>query len=338
MATTAPGLEQAAISEVLAKVAGAQMEESLRGRVLFRVHCSLQDLLRLRSADNLYYHIARFPVGRTRADLPKVSQAIASLNLDAALSFLTDTDYRHSRVFVNASRWGHHTYSRFDAAEAALAGLMRKHRFKSGTAQLHDLEFRLDILGVDALFSLKLTPSTFRFRGSNRAFSRAALRPTVAHALVWLSEPNAEDVFLDPFCGSGTIVAERCLYDAAAIVASDVSPNAIAIAEANVPDYVCVERWDARDIKMARNSVSVIVTNLPWGKQIEAENGLLPLYLEFLREARRVLHPEGRAIVLTDQTDSLLSAAQRNGFTCKAIATISLHGLLPTAYLMGLRE
>lgn len=334
MATMAAGLEAVASSEIRGKIGGAEVHESLRGRVLFAAACALPDLLQLRCADNLYYHIARFPVGSTKADLPQLTEAVATLNLDEALSFYSVAQARHTRAYVNASRSGRHTYSRFDAAAAALQGLTAGQSLQAGVARLHDLEFRLDILGSEAFFGLKLTPSTFRFRGPGREFAPAALRPTVAHALVWLSNPKPTDVFLDPFSGSGTIVAERCAYDAAAIVASDVSPEAVASTRANTPGYVCVQQWDARHLEMAGNSVSAIVTNLPWGKQIEVAEGLEALYRGFLREARRVLEPGGRAIMLTDQDTTISSAAEGNAFSCQKLTTISLHGLLPSAYLL----
>ena len=69
-------------------------------------------------------------------------------------------------AIVNASRSGRHTFSRFDAAAAALEGLTLGRGYVPGTKDAHDLHFRLDILGQDALFSLKLTDAAFRFRGS----------------------------------------------------------------------------------------------------------------------------------------------------------------------------
>ena len=66
-----------------------------------------------------------------------------------------------------------------------------------------EVELRLDLSGEQGLFAVRLTPPSFRFRGEGRAFSQAALRPTVAHGLVWLSSPAPEDSFVDPFCGSG---------------------------------------------------------------------------------------------------------------------------------------
>src|SRR5690606_22797971 len=115
--------------------------------------------------------------------------------------------------YVNVSRKGSHTYSRFEAAQKAMEGIKKRYPHRRiGTANRHDVEFRLDIEGHQALFSLRLTDAIYRFRHNNRKFTAASLLPTVAHAMVWLSKPEEEDVFIDPCCGSGTILSERLSY------------------------------------------------------------------------------------------------------------------------------
>lgn len=320
LGTVSPGLEPVAKAELEAKVPGVQVEEILRGRIIFScndpVRSGASPLWHLRSFDNLYSFIARFPVGKYRTELSRITEAIKACDLNVALSVAREWGAvspadrnRPPKVSVSASRQGRHTYSRFEAADAALQALTEGRRFRAGTPQDHDYHFRLDVFDKQALFSLKLSPPTFRFRGA-RDFSRAALRPTVAHGLIWLSKPRPDDVFLDPFCGSGTIVTERAAYDAAALVASDVSPAVIAVARRNVPEYVSLQCWDARQIGMASGSVTAIVTNLPWGNQISIAGGQLDsLYVEALIEMKRVPAPGGRAILLTSEGEAIQRAA-----------------------------
>ena len=153
-------------------------------------------LLALRTADNLYRVLLRFRAGPHRADLPAVRAAVASVDLRGVdLQPLGgEGPQRASRspsFSVNASRAGRHTYSRFELSAAASAGILDRYpRWRQGDPQRHDLELRLDLSGPDAVLSLRLTPPQFRFRGA-RTFSPAALRPTVAHALVWLTRPDS---------------------------------------------------------------------------------------------------------------------------------------------------
>jgi hypothetical protein len=55
---------------------------------------------------------------------------------------------------------------------------------KIDTSKNHDIEFRLDIIDDNALFSIRLTDAIYRFRQKQRSFNKAALLPTVAHAMV----------------------------------------------------------------------------------------------------------------------------------------------------------
>ncbi|WP_434794858.1 THUMP domain-containing protein [Staphylococcus shinii] len=92
---------------------------------------------------------------------------------------------RKGSFYVNVSRSGSHNYTRFEVANKTIEGIKKRypHR-KIGTSKNHDIEFRLDIIDDNALFSIRLTDATYRFRQKQRSFNKAALLPTVAHAMV----------------------------------------------------------------------------------------------------------------------------------------------------------
>jgi tRNA (guanine6-N2)-methyltransferase len=347
LATTLAGLEGVLADEAATKLPRAAIREITRGKV----YLSLPDpaspasspappagpppLFALRTADNLYRVLARFRAGPHRADLAGVRDATASLDLRP---FLPPPPGRRPTFYVNASRAGRHTYSRFDLAAAATAGLIAGHpTWREGDPTEHDLELRLDLSDAAAVLSLRLTPPSFRFRGA-RAFSPAALRPTVAHALVWLSRPAPDDRFLDPFCGSGTILAERLPYPARRLIGGDPSPVALAAARTNLlagpesgggapPPYLA--RWDARRLPLRPESVDAAVSNPPFGRQVLTPDDVAPLYRDFARELGRVLAPGGRAVLLTDQVQALHRALAGAGLRGESRLTLSLKGLHP---------
>lgn len=339
MATTAPGLETVAQDEIKAKLESAWIHATFRGRILFGASVSLDRLFTLRCVDNLYAHVAWLPAGPHKEDLRELATTIARMDLEPALAHLEgliDKVSGRMRVIVSASRAGKHTYSRFDAAGAVLDQLVRQKGWRRGTPSACDAAFRLDLIEDQALFSLKLTPPEFRFRGEARLFSRAAIRPTVAAALVWLSRPTADDVFLDPFCGSGTIAIERSSYASRKILASDIGEEALGTARQNAAalGVRCVEfhRWDARELPLDAGSVSAIVTNPPWGGQIGAGDDLAALYRTFLTEAKRVLTPGGQILLFTDRQQEVEEACAALGLACRVLHVVSLHGLLPGVY------
>ena len=330
MATTAPGLGSIAISEISAKLPGAWIQNQMRGRILFNTDAPWGQIQELKCVDNLYLHIAWLKIGPHRNHLGDLTDDFESISL-LDLPFLRRAR-PGSKVIINASRSGKHTFSRFEAAKAAMKGLAKAYKFTPGTVDDHEFNFRLDIVDQDALFSLKLTDSTFRFRGQ-RDFSKGALRPPIAHALIWLSNPKPEDTFLDPFCGSGTIVAERSLYTAQSIIGSDLSKNIVAIAKANVPDNVEIVQMDACSLTdIADESINSIVSNPPWGKQVAQGEDIGKLYMQFFQEMNRVLTKGGSAVLLTDRKSAIQAAAESTNLQCQELYTISLHGLLPVVY------
>lgn len=332
MATVVPGLENIAFQEICTKFPTAGTVDSQKGKVFFHYENSYKDLFALKCVDNIYFYIGSFGIGPHKVDLLQVESKIKSLNVINRILQI-EKDIKGKRIIVSASRSGKHTYSRFDIADTFLDALLGYHFFVRGTVEQHDLAFRVDVDKDKAFLHLKLTPPTFRFRGKDREFLTGALRPSVAHSMVLISEPESTDVFLDPFCGSGTIPYERAFYDAFAILASDISAERLEVARKNLPEYIGINRWDACNTEMIDNSVTKIVSNLPWGKQIQVDD-IKQLYINFLKEAKRILAPGGRMVLLTDEENALFTAAEINGFSISKVCTISLHGLHPSIFML----
>ncbi|WP_124727023.1 methyltransferase domain-containing protein [Staphylospora marina] len=332
MGTVLPGFEGIARDEIVTKLR-AMIVDTYRGKVLFKTDASPDSLFILRSVDNLYLFIKRFSMGPHKVHLNDLERTVARLDLTAVEKRVAPA--KHVTFVVNASRSGKHTYSRFDLSEAATRGILKQRlHWVPGTAERHLLEFRLDVMDQTGLFSLRLTPPEFRWRGRNRGFSRAALRPTVAHALVWLSRPQESQTFLDPFCGSGTILAERLHYPARRMWGGDLSEEALDAARNNLHSqpHLSLHRWDARNLPLDAASVDRVVTNLPFGRQILHDGEIRPLYLGFMKELKRILSPDGQAILMTDRTDDLEAAASKLSLSCETISQVSLKGLHPKVF------
>lgn len=328
MATVIAGFEPVLVDEICHNIANIENCTTSRGKVFFQTKAPRAELLGLRTADNLYRLIHTFPVGFTRADLPLLEEAVAACDLSFVDSF--------SPFIVNASRRGEHTFSRFEAADAAMRGMERRYLgLARGTAEEHAHEFRLDLHEETAVFSYRLTDASFRFRGL-RSFAPAALRPTVAHALVRLSSPAAADRFIDPCCGSGTIMIERLHYAADSIRGGDLSLEAVRAANTNWPHGMpCpVRQWDARQLPCDPSSIDVIVSNLPFGRQIGSPHELRKLYHQLLAEMSRILRPGGRAVLLAEDGALLQSAAERYQLRCSRTIRISLKGIQPAVYML----
>ncbi|WP_404457175.1 methyltransferase domain-containing protein [Oceanobacillus kapialis] len=326
-ATVLTGLEQLLVEEINDKLIEAQVIKIARGKVFIKTNLNLDQLKTLKLADNLYQVITRFDVGIHRPDLQQLYNQIYWLNLKKFLG--------KGSFYVNVSRKGQHTYSRFEAAQKAIEGIKKRypHR-KIGTANRHDVEFRLDIEGHQALFSLRLTDATYRFRQHQRSFTAASLLPTVAHAMVRLSKPKETDVFIDPCCGSGTILSERLSYPFTYVGGGDIDNKALAAAQENLKNsFAEVNQWDARELKIADTSISKIVTNLPFGRQISFGSETKEINQAILTEIYRVLTHQGTVVILSEGWSEILQIAEILGFSLIDNYNLSLKGLHPTIYV-----
>lgn len=132
---------------------------------------------------------------------------------------------------------------------------------------------------------LRLSTGELRSRGGRAEEREAALRPTLAAAMVHLAG-EAGGTLIDPCCGSGTILSEA--YPAGwDPVGGDIDDGAVAAARRNAE---AVRLWvgDAARLPVGDGAAGAVVSNLPFGEQhkLPARPG------EWFR---RVLDEAGRA-------------------------------------------
>jgi Putative RNA methylase family UPF0020/HEAT repeats len=98
----------------------------------------------------------------------------------------------------------------------------------------------------------------------------ASLHPTLAAAAVRLCPAGASDIILDPFCGSGTLLAERALKGGyRLLIGADIDNEAILAARRNLEHFqrVVLMRADATKLGI-RGPVDVIISNPPYGQRV----------------------------------------------------------------------
>ena len=66
-----------------------------------------------------------------------------------------------------------------------------------------------------------------------------------------------------------------------------------------------IVRWDARELPLADASVTTVLCNLPWGRQIGEQAAMPALYAGVMAELARVLVPGGRMVLLTSEWELL---------------------------------
>jgi tRNA (guanine6-N2)-methyltransferase len=166
----------------------------------------------------------------------------------------------------------------------------------------------------------------------------ASTNPLIAALLVQFAKPAPGDVFLDPFCGAGTILIEAAARGQdLAILGGDRSPDALRAADANRPLFPGGHLFgaDAAALPLGPDSVDRVVSNIPFGKRIGSHGENLGLYPGFLHELNRVLRLDGRAVLMTDDKNLLRSSIEHTrGLRLVREVKLSTGGLHPSAFIL----
>lgn len=154
-------------------------------------------------------------------------------------------------------------------------------------------------------------------RDKRVAEREGSLPPTIAAAMAFLANPKASDAILDPVCGTGTLLAEAHAYAPEAhLWGMDLDRQAVSAARRNLAHlpHLNLRAGDGRKTGLPEGSVSLLLANLPFGKQFGSRTENQQLYDELFREMRRLARdPSWRGVVLTSDRDSLHAAVEANG-------------------------
>lgn len=308
-AMTMPGLETVAFGGIREHIPDAELVKFARGVVLFRTSTSPIKLLKLRIIEDIYLTLAHITgLGYARDALRVLHSATLHANIVEAL-----TQWQHAHHETRPKTWrvvsqkqGSHEFRRVDAGDTVISALSRTlPRGMRIVPDNADAEFWLWLNGREALLGLRLSDATMRHRTYKLEHLPASLRPTVAATMGLLSQPTPEDIVLDPLCGAGTIIIERALLEPLTkAMGGDIREEAVTMAQRNARSAGIKSAWnvwDACELPIDAASVTRIITNLPFGKQIGTHETNLALYSALAPEFGRVLTPDGILVTLTSE-------------------------------------
>jgi 23S rRNA G2445 N2-methylase RlmL len=317
-----PGLESVAAEEIETEL-GGDIKKTASGTVVFRVSEIDQELLRLRTIEDVFLLAWGTDQLSYRAtDLEKIRRWTAQ---DARWDRLLQLHHairpkpkgKPSYRLVTQMT-GEHGYRRTDARMALAEGLAGKLPASWKHAEENAaVEIWLTIDGATAVCGLRLSDRTMRHRTYKLEHQPASLRPTVAAAMARLAQIKSGHVVLDPMCGAGTILAEifelgrQDRIRHGLVIGGDIEVSALRAAGPNLRPLgqASLFRWDATRLPLASQSVDRIVCNPPFGKQLVSPEMIPGLYRRLVQEWQRVLRPRGQAVLLVSDFAALGKAA-----------------------------
>ncbi len=334
--TTNPGIEDVVSAEARAKLDALVVDERRgRGRVIVEApDGNLYLVEQLRSV-----HRARILIGWGRT-CPHTSclDDIKGLILDSDVHRYVNPE---TPFAVRVERAGEHEYTSLDVARIAGDAVIEAVRGRYGVRPPVDLDYPSVIIAVDVIFDevfvgVELGGDLSWHRRGYRVYEHpAALKPTLAYAMIYISGMADGDTLLDPMCGGGTIPIEAAyIFETSRLICMDFNPrhvegammNAIA---ANVLPRLKFVVGDARKLTsyFQRGQVDVIVSNPPYGIRLGNPRQVHELYKRFLLEVAK-LEPRTTTLITTEHA-YVKEVAEEVGLRLAHERTVAHGGLWP---------
>lgn len=330
-----PGLEDVSRFEVLEELPGSSIVEERggRGRLIIEYEGPPSRFYNMRSI-----HSASILLYEGRVDYSR-----ESLSLIEAYTMQSGV-HRYipygGSFAVRAERIGEgHEYTSMDVARVVGRAVQEKYREEYGVTP----EVRLEAPAVSVM--AEVDDTVFRIgiylvgeRSGHRRGYRvydhpAALKPTLAYALLRLSGARDSSVIADPMCGGGTVAIEAALlYEDARILCIDRNKRHIEGAVRNalaarVYDRIEFMVGDARRLPelVGYDSIDYAASNPPYGIRLGDPYSVRRLYSDFIPALYDSMKSGGRASLVTTESSHVLSVGRRAGFRLAHIRKVR-HG------------
>ena len=337
--TCPPGLEDIVELEAREKLPHAHVSKrhmGIRGHVLLHLcehdEC-INKVLSMRSIHHVMRYITSFSIDRSKDALNTIYRNVLALDFGNVLD-------EGVRFRVTSERLGRHEFTSIDVQRAAGKAIVD--RFSSKVDLKHyDVEVRVDVVGEQCIVGIALTKESLHKRGYRVFDHPAALKASIAYAMLRLAEPRAGNILVDPMCGSGTIPIEAALsmsmlnlelygFDVNTIYIDGAKANAESAGVGKCIRFMC---YDCRILDRLVTP-DRIVTNPPYGIRMEPSIGLRRLYMEFAKASYRAMVDGGRIVVITLKHGMMKIMLSSSGFNVSKSIPV-MHGDLWAHIIVG---
>lgn len=334
------GLGDIVTEEAREKLPGARLLSSEFGRQHLAYDGDPSLLLELRTIENAVVLVRAFEGVRPGMEwLDELEAALSATDLQPMLEAVRRVRPvgEPPRFRVTAERIGTHEFTSQQAAGFAGAGVIAATGWPV-SLQDYEIEVLLEIREDRALVGVRLSETALHKR-SRVVHPRVTLNPTLAAAMVRVSEPAPGQIVMDPLCGGGTILIERHAYDRdVMLIGADLFAEKVAIARQNL-EALGIEalllQADATRLPLKDGSVDRFICNPPWGNLIGDKRVNRRLYPWMLGHMRRCLKPNGLIVLLTSERRLVRRFVEKYADIRQVSARrLSVGGLAPSLFVL----
>lgn len=334
LAEVTEGLEIIAFSDINQKFS-VNLIENLQGKIIFDYKGDIRRLRELKSIKNVYLFLTRFK----KEEIEKTSALIDKLNkidISCLTSLFQGKDNKFT-FFLNL-RELKGSPVRTQLSHILKQWLIEKTQWLA-VPKGYNIEFKIIPNGDSFLLCLKLVDFLNYKREWRESLVSTSLEPSLAYLMCFLSGISSNDIFLDPMCGSGTIIIERALAGPyKKVIGSDIDKKAIQSTEINIKvagQKIEAHKWDAIRLPLRNDSVTKVVVNMPYGIRVGKHNLNLKLYSLFFQELKRILCDKATIVILTQEKKLIYQTLKENKeFQLKKQLTINIGGLQPDIFVL----
>lgn len=260
---------------------------------------TLADVFQLRCFGTVGFVLGQVNAASESESVDALASVIASPLAERLLAALTDGPIRYRLEFVDRDKGGSTVRAVAERVYALCPRLLNDSRQAPWAIDVHSSG-----KGGSVELRPRLTPDPrLAFRLDDVP---AASHPPLAACMVRLAGPMEDEAVWDPFCGSGLELIERSRRGGVThVYGSDLSAEAIGIAERNLDAsksgsvqtrFACCDfRKFPAAAGLARQSLSLVITNPPLGRRVRIPN-LRALFDDLFGIAAQVLRPGGRLV------------------------------------------
>ncbi len=326
--TCPPGIEdivELELREGFGEIAVERCPHGVEGRVLAEVpEESLSRIYSMRPIHHVMRGLRSFQLDLGGDPLTLIYEEVKDSDLSPILP-------REAKFRITTERIGVHDFTSLDVQRVAGQAVVDRYGNRVDLENF-DVEIRVDVIRDRCLIGASMTRESLHRRGYRLYEHPAALKPTIAYAMIRLARPEAGETLVDPMCGGGTIPIEAALYmgDRLKIYGLDIEEEFIRGARINseaagVGGLVTLIRGDCRALSRIVRGIDIIVTNPPYGVRMEPRGSIGSLYRAFAREAQKAMRAAGRLVVLTLRSRVMEEALRDAGLTITHKRSV-LHG------------